>query len=139
MLKNMSTSTDRRNNFRVYFTYAISADAHFKFINGQVVDLDKTISLLILDLSSTGMKMETALDLPSDIDLILQIEFKIENEPIKLYGKALWKKILSPVKINYGLEFIHFKECEQMKLVRCLNIYQIKQRRLGKVKSIPKS
>ncbi|KJS22720.1 MAG: hypothetical protein VR72_04075 [Clostridiaceae bacterium BRH_c20a] len=130
-MKSMSKLAERRKNFRVYFNNGINAKAHIRFISGRMVDLNKIIPLLILDLSSTGMKMETALDLPSGIDLILQIEFIMENEVIKLYGKTLWKEILNPVKINYGVEFICLKEGEQKKLVRCLNIHQIKQQKIS--------
>jgi len=127
----MDDIIEKRKYFRVDLLKEVSASAKISSVNDLVVEIDKIIPVSLLDLSAGGMRVRISYDLPTkSIKLIVKFEF--ENEPYDLLAQVLRKTPSAKGNNEYGLKFLLTSQ-EQSRIVRCLNMYKIKNTKFRKV------
>jgi hypothetical protein len=117
---------ERRSHFRVDIIDPVKAVARLVSINGAEAPVQKLIEINVRDLSAGGMKIETLLDLPTNIKIVLRVSFDFEEQHFDVLGIILRKKKLAGELKEYGVKFIGISRLEEYRLVRCLNQYKIK-------------
>ncbi len=92
----------REETFRYEFTKEFKC--LFKIISIDGVKHDSSTSEgLILDLSPSGVKLFSPLDIPSEKNIIFQIEFILNKNTIKLPALIIWKRDVGN-GFHYGLQ-----------------------------------
>ncbi|MGI6332641.1 MAG: PilZ domain-containing protein [Zhaonellaceae bacterium] len=121
----------KRNSFRVYFTNPIEGTGKIISVNKKSVTLEKCFSFQILDLSASGIRINTILDFPVDREIVVELTFEFEKEKFVLLGKILRRDRLKRV-VEYGIQFLGLLSIDERRLVKCLNSYQVKKIKVQK-------
>ncbi|ETI69362.1 EAL domain-containing protein [Neobacillus vireti] len=108
----------KRKYYRVNFPYPLAAKMTLLSIAGKPMRLGKS-SVLIEDISIGGLRYLSTLKLPVRDDVILQFEFELLSEVIKVKGHIVWKEDNDELT-EYGIEFI-IKDKDQSDLGKLLN------------------
>ncbi|QOY34063.1 PilZ domain-containing protein [Anaerobacillus isosaccharinicus] len=117
----------REEILRYEFTEKVICD--FKIIN----DLPNESNFLegqVVDLSPSGLKLFSSVDLPTEKKLILYVEFTINVEPIRFSADLIWKKNVGN-GFHYGLKQQGTSEDKQL-LINELKLYAKTKRNKGK-------
>ncbi|UHA60851.1 PilZ domain-containing protein [Metabacillus litoralis] len=97
---------NRNDPFRYEFLKPL--DCQFKIIeiNNEKV-MSRTANAKIIDLSQSGMKMETELEIPdNNVQVLLQVSFVIVKEKYDMQCMIIWSKSAGTTN-QYGLKFNH--------------------------------
>jgi hypothetical protein len=124
---------DKRRNFRVSFMTPIPGEARIASVNSKPIKSDRFFPISILDLSASGMKIYTQINLPANKNIVLQTTFPLENKTVVLQGSLVWKEENPRQKI-YGIKFTGITEREERQLIYDLNKIQLGKTRLEKEK-----
>lgn len=119
------SAENRRQHFRVTLFKPIEGLVRFKSVNGKIIGPDKILPVLLLDLSASGAKIESKIDIPLKLEILLSASFEFEHEQFNFDCRMVRKKDQNG-EIQYGLKFIGSSEMIEKKLINCLNTYQIK-------------
>lgn len=99
----------REESFRFQFQEPIEA---VFVLTKEGIKSSKKGKALILDISPNGIKFSSTLDLPAnDRDLLLTLEFKLNDKDISFPGHLIWKK-KTHTDLFYGFQGILDKEIE---------------------------
>ncbi|MTH53147.1 hypothetical protein GKZ89_06950 [Bacillus mangrovi] len=90
---------NRSESFRFVFSDPIDASFSIAERGGKSVST-KQGKAVIADISPSGLKLMTHLELPMEEPLILSIFFKIRNEELEIKGVPMWKK-----RVNSGFQY----------------------------------
>lgn len=120
---------DKRQHFRVDLIKEVPAFAKIYSVNERHVDIDKTIPVSILELSAGGMRVRIPYDLPTEV-IILNVKFDFENEQYNVRALVLHKTYRENY-YEYGLKFLTSED--QTSMIRCLNMYKIKNTKFRKI------
>ncbi|NEW08009.1 PilZ domain-containing protein [Paenibacillus sp. SYP-B3998] len=96
------------SNNRTYFriNLQIPLSAMFKIIGIKHKDTDTNYSkIMIKDISVGGIRMHTPLDLPVQMDLLLEFTFQLFHNHLKILGTITRKNKLNPSLYEYGIKF----------------------------------
>jgi len=125
----MEENHDNRRYFRVDLVKDIQGSARISSINHRQIEEEKTIPISLLDLSAGGMRVKMPYNLPTEI-IILNVKFEFENEQYNLRAQVI-RKMLKDNGYEYGLKFLTLED--QMRMIRCLNMYNIKNAKFKRV------
>ena len=125
----MNKKSDKRQHFRVDLLKEVPAFAKIYSVNNRTIDIDKIIPVSLLDLSAGGMRVRISYDLPIEV-MILEVKFEFENEQYNLRAQVL-RKTNKGYYYEYGLKFLTSRD--QTTMIRCLNMYKIKNVKFKKV------
>ena len=123
----MDNIKEKRQHFRVDLLKEVPALAKISSVNDRIIEVDKTIPVSLLDLSAGGMRVRICYNLPTKL-IILNVKFEFENEKYNLSAQVLRKSGNN----EYGLKFLLTSQ-DQSRIVRCLNMYKIKNIKFRKV------
>ncbi|AZB42578.1 PilZ domain-containing protein [Bacillus sp. FJAT-42376] len=96
---------NRSESFR--FVFSDPVDASFSIVerSGKEVHT-KQGKAVIMDISPSGLKLISHLELPMEEQVILNITFTIRNEELELRGIPMWKK-RSGSGFQYGIKSVN--------------------------------
>lgn len=120
---------NKRQHFRVDLLKEVPAFAKIHSVNNRTIDIEKIIPVSLLDLSAGGMRVRIPYDLPTEV-MILDVKFEFENEQYNLRAQVL-RKTHKGYYYEYGLKFLTSRD--QTSMIRCLNMYKIKNVKFKKV------
>lgn len=75
----------------------------------------------ILDISPSGLRMQSSLNIPSNKDLELTLHITIGSQEVSVIGKIVWQKQIFPY-YQYGVELI--SEAFEEQIISALKEYQ---------------
>lgn len=83
----------------------------------------KAAIIIIKDISPQGLRLQTKLDLPTDLDIMLEFTFRLFSEEIKVLGAIVRKIQKTDTLYEYGIKLNvdHREEQTLMKHVNMLN------------------
>lgn len=91
----------REETFR--YEFAEEFNCVFKIISIDGVTLDSSLSEgIIIDLSPSGLKLFSPLDIPSEKNIVFHIEFTLNEKQLKLPAIIVWKRNVGN-GFHYGL------------------------------------
>lgn len=125
----MNKKDEKRQHFRVDLIKEVPAFAKIYSVNNRQVEIDKTIPVSMLDLSAGGMRVRIPFDLPTGI-IILNVKFEFEDDQYNVRALVL-RKVCNGGDYEYGLKFL--TSADQASIIRCLNMYKIKNTKFRKV------
>lgn len=79
-------------------------------------------SMNVLDISASGLKFQSNLELPERADLELLLTFTINSENINLRGKIIWKK-KKTASYMYGF-IMNENEIQKETIIKELKVYR---------------
>ena len=82
----------------------------------------------IKDISHTGIKLSCEFDLPVRKQIVLQLQFVLDNEEFSFKGKIVRKEELMN-EINYGIDFIEADPKEKQRLYQVIQRMEIQRRK----------
>lgn len=110
----------RSDSFRYEFEETISCNLKIISINGTPYESDFITGTLI-DVSPNGFKLYTTFDIPINKDVIVFVEFTINNQPLTFSATLVWKRDVGN-GYHYGLKHHGNKEDVSL-LVETLKTY----------------
>ena len=125
----MDEKNEQRQHFRVDLLKEVLAIAKICSVNDRNIEVDKIIPVSLLNLSAGGMRVSMPYNLPMLV-IILNVKFEFENEEFNLRAQLL-RKTFKGDFYEYGLKFL--KSQDQTSIIRCLNMYKIKNTKFRKV------
>jgi hypothetical protein len=128
----MSTA-NKREYFRIGLQIPLSAQLKIVGINNTSVDT-KFASICVTDISAGGLRIHSKLDLPLNIDLLLEFSFSLFNKEMKVLGTIVRKSSLSSSMYEYGVRF-SMNETQHTQLMSNLNLLSIRLRQSNIVSS----
>ncbi|MGD7009007.1 PilZ domain-containing protein [Metabacillus sp. 84] len=96
---------NRSESFRFVFSDPMEASFSIAEKAGEPVN-SKQGEAVIMDISPSGLKLVTHLDLPMEKPVILTILFKIRTEELELKGEPMWKK-RTATGFQYGVRSLN--------------------------------
>lgn len=121
---------NKRKAFRVMIP---EAELHFR-----ICATDSVISKLlnkrgvgyIQDISYTGIKFTCDYDLPVRHNIMIEIEFTINNESFILEGLVIRKESHKQIKnVVYGASFINVSPSEEKRLMKCIHELELQKKK----------
>jgi c-di-GMP-binding flagellar brake protein YcgR len=98
------SQSNKRSSFRL--NLQIPLTALFKIIGIQNKAADtKHSKIMIKDISAGGIRIHTPLNLPIDMNLLLEFTFHLFDQEMKVLGVIKRKTMLKPSLYEYGIEF----------------------------------
>jgi hypothetical protein len=125
----MEKNKEKRLCFRVDLLKEVQAVAKISSINDKKIEVEKTIPVSLLDLSASGMRVRMSYNLPINV-IILNVTFEFENERFEIRTQVI-RKMPKGQEYEYGLKFLSSQD--QARIMRCLNMYKIKNIKFKKV------
>lgn len=110
---------ERREVFRIDFTYPLSTDMTIASVNGKQA-LVGTTEVLVENMGPGGLRFLTQLRLPVSPGITFDFHTHILGESVSLPGKIVWKQEQESDFFLYGVQFL-LTPSEQTKLTKLLN------------------
>lgn len=95
----------RREPFRFSFRRPIHATIHLIKVSDRIDENPRKSSsgnVEILDISPSGLKIQTAFDIPISERILMEFNFIIYEHPISVTGSVMWRNKVSS-KFHYGI------------------------------------
>ncbi|UKS26414.1 PilZ domain-containing protein [Paenibacillus sp. HWE-109] len=110
---------NKRSSFRMHLQIPLSA--RFKIIGfrNQAADT-KQSKIMIKDISAGGIRIHTPLNLPVDLNLLLEFTFLLFHEEMKILGVIKRKMTLNTSLYEYGIAFSIADPLMEQQLIRHL-------------------
>ena len=126
---NMTNNIDlvNREYFRMPLHIPLGAKITISKIKNSNIETSKA-HIAISDISAGGILFRSSLNFPITEDIILEIETKILNNYIKIFGKVIRKKAIADNYFEYGLEFI-LDEIARKPITKLMNDLQVHLKR----------
>ncbi|WP_061810379.1 EAL domain-containing protein [Rossellomorea vietnamensis] len=110
---------ERREVFRIDFTYPLSTDMTIASVNGKQA-LVGTTEVLVENMGPGGLRFLTHLRLPVSPGITFDFHTHILGESVNLPGKIVWKQEKGSDFFLYGVQFL-LTPSEQTTLTKLLN------------------
>lgn len=107
----------RQESFRYEFRIPLDTSYFISKWNGKE-HRSKTGKGVLLDISLGGLRMQTALDLPSACELTF--DFVLAEKQLQTQGEIVWKRQIGAEYV-YGIDFIH--EEQDPELLQALKLH----------------
>ena len=114
----------KRKDFRI----SLDQECTIEFIEFENKQLNKLLHKKIVchleNISVSGVKILSELNLPVKPKIIVSINFYIKNKEFNLIGEIVRQEVHTQKNLfGYGIRFINMNHIEQKKLLRTLNEY----------------
>lgn len=94
----------RNEPFRYEFGMPVRVNFYISRINGKTTASSEGEGV-VLDISPSGLRMQSSLDIPSNQEVELTMHMTIGSREIVLIGNIVWQKKVYPT-YQYGVEMI---------------------------------
>ncbi|MFE7063220.1 PilZ domain-containing protein [Sutcliffiella sp. NPDC057660] len=94
----------RNEPFRYEFGMPVRVNFYISRINGKTTASSEGEGT-VLDISPSGLRMQTSLDIPTNQEVELTMHMTIGSREIALIGNIVWQKKVYP-SYQYGVEMI---------------------------------
>jgi len=94
----------RNEPFRYEFGMPVMVNFYISRINGKTTASSEGEGV-VLDISPSGLRMQSSLDIPSNQEVELTMHMTIGSREIALIGNIVWQKKVYPT-YQYGVEMI---------------------------------
>lgn len=125
--------TNHREYFRLSLQIPLSAQLKIIGINQIMVDT-KYAQIIVVDISAGGLRIHSKLDLPLNIDLLLEFRFSLFDKQMKILGTITRKSIFKPELFEYGIQFSLDEHAHSI-LIGKLNLLHIRLRQTNVISS----
>jgi len=95
---------NKRESFRINLHIPLAAKFKIIGIDNKSADTKYT-KISIKDISAGGIRMHTPLDLPVNMNLLLEFTFQLFSQDMKVLGIITRKNILHRTLYEYGIKF----------------------------------
>lgn len=103
------------------FRYEFTEEVPCMFKIRSIISIDSSFEGKIIDISPSGIKLFSSIDLPEKKNLLLLIEFLLNENPIVINAELIWKRKVGN-GYHYGLKSLSTKD-ETTKIVHDLKLY----------------
>ncbi|MGE7622506.1 PilZ domain-containing protein [Viridibacillus sp. NPDC096237] len=118
---------NRLESFRHILQEPVKADFRLCMDGKEQGKLSSKVDCLILDMSPSGLKLSTSLNLPAENYIIrMELTFILYSKPIRTLGEVKWKKF------DYG-SFLYGIDLDEDEAVEEMIISELKARRRTEV------
>jgi c-di-GMP-binding flagellar brake protein YcgR len=126
-------ATNKREYFRLSLQIPLSAELKIIGINQISVDT-KYAQIVVVDISAGGLRIHAKIDLPLNIDLLLEFKFSLFDKQMKILGTIARKSMYNQDLYEYGIQF-SLNEKDHSVLIGKLNLLHIRLRQTNVVSS----
>lgn len=124
-LRDQVEHVNHRETFRVDLA---DENCLFQVMNVEVLK-NRTGTAKIKDISVNGLKISCNYDFPLKNEVIIKLEFKLQEEPFSFKAILLRKEAhIDNPDIIYGVQFVEMSSGERERLQICLNKLEIQRR-----------
>ncbi|MFD0680324.1 MULTISPECIES: PilZ domain-containing protein [unclassified Paenibacillus] len=127
------SKANKREYFRIGLKIPLSAQLKIVGINNILVDT-KYARIFVTDISAGGLRVHSKLDLPLNIDLLLEFMFSLFHSELKVLGTIVRKSAISSTMYEYGIRF-SLDENQHTLLMGHLNLLSIRLRQSNIISS----
>ncbi|OPH59367.1 hypothetical protein BC351_20885 [Paenibacillus ferrarius] len=110
---------NKRSSFRLNLQIPLSALFKIIGIKNKAADT-KHSKIMIKDISAGGIRIHTPLNLPMDMNLLLEFTFLLFHQEMKVLGVIKRKMTLDTTLYEYGIEFSIADPLVEQQLIRHL-------------------
>ncbi|WP_169864787.1 PilZ domain-containing protein [Sutcliffiella halmapala] len=114
----------RNEPFRYEFGVPVDMNFFISRIDGKSASSSEGEGKM-LDISPSGLRMQSSLNIPSNKDIELTLQITIGNQELSLIGKIVWQKKVYP-SYQYGVELI--SEAFEEQIISALKEFQKQHR-----------
>ncbi|MBD0382176.1 PilZ domain-containing protein [Paenibacillus sedimenti] len=122
---------EKRRFFRSIFRNTKIAEFSIYSYGDRIIN-SKPALIQVIDISASGMKLQSTITLPIDPKIIYKITIELLDKTYTLYGYVVFQRQMNEGNYYHGLNFVYVSEDQEAELVRVINRMEIKHRMMEK-------
>lgn len=119
-----------RELFRHHFVEPVHLDLRALWVDDEILPGFNLHSFRLLNISGSGMQVETDLELPPAQKIHVQFAFKLDGEHL-LKGQVIRRGKINDNVYTFAVKF-NISVGDQIKLIRAINLLQLKKNQFKK-------